>query len=46
MAFDRPPRSRTGVLDVSFDGIDLRLRIEGLEHLVGGLAARQTRRPA
>ena len=33
-------------VDVSLDGIDIRLRVEGLEHLVGELAARQTRRAA
>lgn len=33
-------------VDVSLDGIDIRLRLEGLEHLVGELAARQTRKAA
>ena len=33
-------------VDVSLDGIDIRLRVEGLEHLVAELAMRQTRKAA
>ena len=33
-------------VDVSLDGIDIRLRVEGLEHLVGELANREQQRAA